>query len=330
MKKILILGSNSFAGASFIKHVRCKNNLKIFAISRSKENDYYRLPYKWGLKKNSVIFKKFDINKNYNELIKYINKIKPNYIVDFAAQGMVNQSWQNPEHWYYTNIYSKAKLHNYLCKSGYIEKFLKISTAEVYGNSSKKIIERASYNPSTPYALSHAAMDINLKLLHDNFKFPVIFARPLNFYGPGQQMFRIIPKTIYSIFKKKKLLLEGDGSSTRSFVYSDDFSDAMYKCLIKGTKGEIYHIASEEYISIKSLINKICIKLSTNFNDIVVSAPARINQDQNYFLSTKKIKKELKWSPKVSLSEGLDNTINWLSKNIEKVKNTDLIYRHKK
>ena len=92
--------------------------------------------------------------------------------------------------------------------------------------------------------------------------------------------------------KKKKLLLEGDGSSTRSFVYSDDFSDAMYKCLIKGIKGEIYHIASEEYISIKSLINKICIKLSTNFNDIVVSAPARINQDQNYFLSTKKIKKE--------------------------------------
>ena len=243
---------------------------------------------------------------------------------------MVNQSWQNPEHWYYTNIYSKAKLHNYLCKSGYIEKFLKISTAEVYGNSSKKIIERASYNPSTPYALSHAAMDINLKLLHDNFKFPVIFARPLNFYGPGQQMFRIIPKTIYSIFKKKKLLLEGDGSSTRSFVYSDDFSDAMYKCLIKGTKGEIYHIASEEYISIKSLINNICIKLSTNFNDIVVSAPARINQDQNYFLSTKKIKKELKWSPKVSLNEGLDNTINWLYKNIKKVKNTDLIYRHKK
>ena len=181
MKKILILGSNSFAGASFIKHVKDKDNLKIFAVSRSKENNYYRLPYKWISKKNSVIFKKFDINRNYNELIKYINKIKPNYIVDFAAQGMVNQSWQNPEHWYYTNVYSKAKLHNYLSKTNYIEKYLKISTAEVYGNSSKKIIERAYYNPSTPYALSHATMDMNLMLLYDNFKFPVVFARPLKF-----------------------------------------------------------------------------------------------------------------------------------------------------
>jgi|TARA_B100002003_G_scaffold102421_1_gene95165 dTDP-glucose 4,6-dehydratase len=330
MKKILILGSNSFAGATFIKYISGKDHLKIFAISRSKENDYYRLPYKWISKGNFVTFKKFDINKNYNEIIKYLNKIKPNYIVDFAAQGMVNQSWQNPEHWYYTNVYSKAKLHNYLCKSGYIEKYLKISTAEVYGNSSTKIIERAHYNPSTPYALSHATMDMNLKLLHDNFKFPVVFARPLNFYGPGQQIFRIIPKTIYAILKKKKLFLEGDGSAIRSFVYSDDFSDAMYKSLIKGRKGEIYHIASDEYISIKSLVNKICIKLSTNFNDIVVSVPARINQDQNYFLNTQKIKKKLKWFPKVSLTKGLDNTISWLSRNINKVRNSDLIYIHKK
>ena len=66
----------------------------------------------------------------------------------------------------------------------------------------------------------------------------------------------------------------------------------------RSVQGEIYHIASDEYISIKLLINKICIKLSANFNDIVVSAPARINQDQNYFLKyARKLKKKLKWSP---------------------------------
>ena len=274
-------------------------------------------------------FKQIDINKDFNKLKNYILKIKPDYVIDFVSQGMVNQSWLNPEHWYETNVVAKAKIHNFLKDCKFLKKYLRISTPEIYGNKSKNLKESFYYIPSSPYAVSHAAMDMNLKILYEKFNFPVIFLRPSNFYGPGQKLYRIIPKTIYSIIKKKKLILDGGGVAVRSFIYADDFSSAVYKCLTNGKIGEVYHVASEEYVSIKSLIVKICKKLSVDINEVVEVGPERISQDSKYILDIKKIKKELKWKPEINLDQGLDITIEWVKKNISNFKKEDLNYKHK-
>jgi len=328
VKKILILGSNSFSGSSLINFLLKKKNIEIFSASRSKENKLF-LPHKSSNNYKKVNFKQIDINKDFNKLKNYILKIKPDYVIDFVSQGMVNQSWLNPEHWYETNVVAKAKIHNFLKDCKFLKKYLRISTPEIYGNKSKNLKESFYYIPSSPYAVSHAAMDMNLKILYEKFNFPVIFLRPSNFYGPGQKLYRIIPKTIYSIIKKKKLILDGGGVAVRSFIYADDFSSAVYKCLTNGKIGEVYHVASEEYVSIKSLIVKICKKLSVDINEVVEVGPERISQDSKYILDIKKIKKELKWKPEINLDQGLDITIEWVKKNISNFKKEDLNYKHK-
>ncbi|MDC0533561.1 GDP-mannose 4,6-dehydratase [Candidatus Pelagibacter sp.] len=328
-KKILILGSNSFSGSSLINFLYKKKNLKVFSVSRSKEAKLF-LPHKYSNDYKKVNFRQIDINKDFNKLKNYIKKIKPNYIIDFVSQGMVNQSWSNPEQWYETNVVAKARMHNFLKDCKFLKKYLRISTPEIYGNKKKNLKECFDYVPSSPYAVSHAAMDMNLKILYEKFNFPVIFLRPSNFYGPGQKLYRIIPKTIYSIIKKKKLILDGGGVAVRSFIFADDFSEAVYKCLTKGKVGEVYHIASDEYVSIKSLIIKICKKLSVNIKDVVDVGPERISQDSKYVLDTKKIKNKLKWTPKINLDIGLDLTIKWVKENINNFKKDDLNYKHKK
>ena len=89
-----------------------------------------------------------------------INTEKPKYIVNFAAQGMVAQSWDSPEDWFHTNTLSTIKLFNEIRKLKFIKKFIHVSTPEVYGSVNGFVEENFNFNPSTPYAVSRASADM--------------------------------------------------------------------------------------------------------------------------------------------------------------------------
>ena len=203
-EKFLILGSNSFSGSNFINFILQKNH-KALGISRSNEIRNEFLPYKKNKNLKLFSFKKIDINKDINSLIKCIKEFKPKIIVNFIAQGMVAESWKNPEDWYLTNVVSQVNLYKKMSKFKFIKKFVHVSTPEVYGNTNKSIKENYNFNPSTPYAISRACMDTHLLKYFENYKLPVIFTRTSNVYGPGQQLYRIIPKALVCAKKKKKL-----------------------------------------------------------------------------------------------------------------------------
>ena len=144
---------------------------------------------------------------------------------------MVAESWITPHDWYLTNVVSNSKFINKICKLK-IQKYLNFSTPEVYGNTSKMISEETSFKPNTPYAISRAAQDFNLIAYYNNFNFPIIITRAANIYGPHQQIYRIIPKSIISSLINKKIPIHGNGNSTRSFIFMDDVSKILYKILI--------------------------------------------------------------------------------------------------
>ena len=116
---------------------------------------------------NNFKFYKLDINKDLNKICTLIKKQKPEYIINFAAQGMVNESWDKPEDWYNTNIVAQTKLYKIL-KGKFLKKIIHVTTPEVYGDKSSIINEEASFNPSTPYAISRMALDFHLKLYFAN------------------------------------------------------------------------------------------------------------------------------------------------------------------
>lgn len=328
MNKICVLGSNSFSGAHFVDH--CLNNeLDVIGISRSPEPSPAFLPYKANPLKKNFKFYQFDLNHQVNEIAELINRLKPEYIVNFAAQGMVGQSWEDPEHWINTNFASPVKLHDKLRCCSFIKKFVQISTPEVYGNTEGSITESTLYHPSTPYAVSKAAVDMSLMTFYKFYKFPVVFTRSANVYGPGQQLYRIIPRAILYIKLNKKIQLHGGGHSVRSFIHIRDVAKATLKIAQEGTIGEVYHISTKVYISIRELVELICKQMHVDFEKFVESADERPGKDQAYILDSSKLCKQLKWEERIGLEEGLSETINWVNNSFNELKKQPIEYIHK-
>jgi len=326
--KFLVLGSNSFSGSNFINFILKKKH-KVIGVSRSREINKAYLIYKKNKFIKNFKFKKIDLNKDINKLIKLILKFKPSIIVNYAAQGMVSQSWENPEHWYMTNVVSQSIFYKKVSKFKFIKKLIHVTTPEVYGSSLKTIKENYNFNPSTPYAISRAALDTHLYKCYLNFRLPIIFTRTSNIYGPGQQLYRIIPKAFMSFKKSIKLNLHGGGKSLRSFIFADDASEATYLISKKGKLGETYHISDNKFITIKDLTKKISIMEKLSFSKSVRIEKDRVGKDHAYKLYSKKIK-DLKWTPKINLNRGLFLTQKWIESNFNIFKNSNLNYVHKK
>ena len=192
MKKILILGSNSFAGSCFINFLLTKNQ-KVIGISRSNQSKLSK--YRDNKKIKNFTFFKLDINKDLKKIEKIISKYKFEFVIDFLGQGMVAESWNHPDHWFKTNLFSKVKLLKFLENKKYLKKYIRISTPEIYGSCKKKLTEQSKLNPSTPYALTHATIDNYLNLMYQKSNFPKVILRFSNFYGETQQLYIVIPKT---------------------------------------------------------------------------------------------------------------------------------------
>lgn len=324
MKKILIIGSNSFSGSHMCNFFLTRGYF-VIGISRSSLNNLY-LPFKSSHK--NFKFYKIDINKNNQKIVDIIKKFKPKYILNYAAQGMVNESWLSPLDWYQTNVISNIRLIEKIKKFKFIKKFLQFSTPEVYGDTKKKILETEPFNPTTPYAISRSACDYHLLRISKYFNFPVIITRTANVYGPYQQLYRIVPKTMMMIKKNKKILIHGKGLSSRSFIHITDACDAVYEILRKGNIGQTYHISTNSFITIKDLVKKI--NKLMNVKKMYSYSKDRVGKDHRYHLSSNKLKKEIKWSSNIKLQEGLLDTMKWINLNYSKLKNEKLIYEHKK
>ncbi|WP_066360785.1 GDP-mannose 4,6-dehydratase [Aliarcobacter cryaerophilus] len=327
-KKILIIGSNSFSGSNFVNN-QLNENYEVFATSRSAELNNVFLPYKKNSRLNNLHFSQLDLNKNLDELINLIKKEKISQIVNFAAQSMVGQSWDTPEHWYMTNTVSTIKFHNQLKNLDFLDKYVHISTPEVYGSCEGLIKEHRNYNPSTPYATSRAAADMSLKNFYDTYNFPVVFTRAANVFGEHQQLYRIVPKAIISFLIKEKVPLHGGGKSIRSFIHMDDVSKATNLILNYGNIGDIYHISTKQNISIKSLVEMIAKQLNIPFEENVEITEDRKGKDSAYLLDSSKLRESLNWQDTISLEEGIEKTISWVKDNLEELLKQPMNYIHK-
>ena len=327
MNNIFIIGSNSFSGASFTGYA-LEQGANIVGISRSEEANFPFLPYKWKNHDNFT-FHSLDLNQNLKEIIGLIDDLKPTHIVNFAAQSMVGESWLNPQDWFMTNVVSTINLHDNLRKCKFLKRYIHVSTPEVYGTCTGFVDEKFPFNPSTPYAVSRAAADMSLRTFYDTYSFPVVTTRAANVYGPGQQLYRIIPRTIFFILLGKKIQLHGGGVSTRSFIHMNDVSRATWNIMEQGKAGETFHISTNEVISIRELVETICVKLNVNFEDHVEIVGERAGKDAAYHLDSSKLRKEMNWKDQINLDQGLDDCILWVKENLEVLKKESYNYQHK-
>jgi dTDP-glucose 4,6-dehydratase len=327
-EKYLILGSNSFSGATFADHLAADGH-DVIATSRSDEPHDALLPYKWQKRPGRVRFRRIDLNHDLDALKSLLAAERPTHVVNFAAQSMVGESWLHPDHWMMTNVVSAVRLHDLLRNYDALERYVHVTTPEVYGSTEGWIREDAPFNPSTPYAVSRAAADMSLRTYFANYQFPVVFTRAANVYGPGQQLYRIVPRTIVAAMTGQKLRLDGGGKSVRVFIHMNDVSDATLRIARKGTPGETYHISGYELVSIRTLVEIILKRLDKSFEDCVEIGPERPGKDTAYTLDSFKLRTELGWRDTVSLQRGIDDVVAWAERFRADLSKLPIQYQHK-
>lgn len=330
-ERILVIGSNSFSGASFIAHA-LEAGAEIIGTSRSPEAHPAFLPYHWisnPALRARFRFAQLDLNHDTNRIADTVADFRPDYVVNFAAQSMVAESWLNPDHWYQTNVVANVRLHEQLRRFDFLRRYVHVSTPEVYGSCSGNVTESAPFNPSTPYAASRAACDLHLMTFFKNYRFPVIFTRAANVFGPGQQLYRIIPRTILYIHLGKRLPLHGGGHSVRSFIHIRDVAEATLRLARQGEPGQTYHLSTRVTHSIRQVVETICRKMGADFNQVADVVDDRPGKDAAYLLDSSKARSALHWNDSITFEQGVDETIAWAARHLDALRQLPFDYIHK-
>ncbi|MBI5809152.1 MAG: dTDP-glucose 4,6-dehydratase [Ignavibacteriales bacterium] len=314
MKKILVTGGAGFIGSNFINYVlNDRDDVEIVNLDK--------LTYAGNLEN----LKPVEGKKNYHfvrgditnvELVDYLfRKFDIKFVINFAAESHVDRSILGSEIFYRTNVIGTNVLLE-ASRRFEVEKFLQISTDEVYGSlgSEGLFTETTPISPNSPYSSSKAAADLMVQAFHHTYGLPIVITRCSNNYGPLQFPEKLIPLMIINALNNKKLPVYGDGLNVRDWIYVIDHNKAVELVFEKGKVGEVYNIgASREMTNIE--IVKLILKKLGKSEDLIEYVKDRPGHDRRYAIDSSKIQNELGWKPSFEFEQAMDYTIEWYLKN---------------
>ncbi len=310
MQTILVTGGAGFIGSNFVRYML--NKYPAYRIIVLDALTYA------GNRENL-----FEFEKNPRYLFYHgdigdatvVDNLMSNVdaVVNFAAETHVDRSILEAGKFIDTDIRGTFVLLEAAKKYG-IERFLHISTDEVYGS-----IENGSFKetdplmPNSPYSASKAGGDLLVRSYFKTYGLPVLITRSSNNYGPYQYPEKLIPLFVTNAIDNLPLPLYGDGKNVRDWIYVEDNCAAIDMVLHKGQLGEIYNIGGgneRENIFITNFILDYLGKPKS----LIKPVTDRPGHDRRYSVDTSKIR-ALGWEPKWSLEEGLKQTIDWYVEN---------------
>ncbi len=311
---ILVTGGCGFIGSNFVKFIlKTHSNYQI--INLDKLTYAGNLENLEDIKTNpSYHFVKGDIC-NRADVEECFKRFQIEVVINFAAESHVDRSILGPAVFIETNVAGTNILLDVSKDSG-IERFIQISTDEVYGSlgSSGRFTETTQLHPNSPYSASKAAADLLALAYYHTFQLPVIITRCSNNYGPYQFPEKLIPLMIANAIDNKPLPVYGDGLNVRDWLFVEDHCTAIDAVLQKGKVGEVYNIGGDnewKNIDIVRLLLKNLGKPET----LIKFVKDRLGHDRRYAIDAAKIERELGWKPSVTFEEGLKRTIEWYIKN---------------
>jgi len=310
MKNILVTGGAGFIGSNFINYVLGGHkdyriiNLDKLTYAGNLENlvqcednpDFY--------------FVKGDICNS--DLVRYIfEKFDIKYVINFAAESHVDRSILGSEIFYRTNVIGTNVLLEISRQFG-VEKFLQVSTDEVYGSlgTDGLFTENTPVSPNSPYSSSKAAADMMALAFYHTYGMPVVVTRCSNNYGPYQFPEKLIPLMILNSLGGRKLPVYGDGMNVRDWIFVDDHNRAIDMVFDKGRPGEVYNIgASNEMTNIE--IVKLILNYLNKPESLIEYVKDRPGHDRRYAIDSDKIRNELGWEPLFTFEDAIEKTIDW-------------------
>ena len=314
MKNILVTGGAGFIGSNFINYVLDKRddyniiNLDKLTYAGNLEN---LIPSQG---KKNYHFVKGDIVNS--ELVDFIfNKYEIKFVINFAAETHVDRSILGSEVFSRTNVIGTNVLLE-VAKKHKIERFLQVSTDEVYGSlgSEGLFTELTPIHPNSPYSASKASADMLVMAFHHTYGVPVVITRCSNNYGSYQFPEKLIPLMIINSMNKKKLPVYGDGMNIRDWIYVLDHNKAVETVFEQGKIGEVYNVGASNEIPNVEIV-KLILKHLGKSEKLIEYVKDRPGHDRRYAIDSSKINIELGWEPTYNFEKAIIQTINWYKEN---------------
>jgi dTDP-glucose 4,6-dehydratase len=312
--KLLVTGGAGFIGSNFVRLTLNDTDWDII--------NFDKLTYAGNLENLADIkdnprysFIRGDIAdaKHVEEIFKQQNF---NAVINFAAESHVDRSIQDASPFIITNIMGTQVLLNVSRKYG-IEKFVQVSTDEVYGSlnmDDPEFTEETPLAPNSPYSASKASADLLCRAYFKTYGLPVIVTRCSNNFGPYQFPEKLIPLVITNALEDKTIPVYGDGMNVRDWIHVLDHCQGLKLAIEKGVPGEIYNIGGGAQIPNIELVKKI-IEITGMSESLITYVKDRPGHDRRYAINPQKIQKELGWKLSFDFDEAVTNTVNWYIQN---------------
>jgi dTDP-glucose 4,6-dehydratase len=311
--RLLVTGGCGFIGSNFINYYFPQNKCDLlinldamyYCADEKNINDNIRSSSNYHLVKGNVC------NEDLVNLLLQEHKIT--HVIHFAAQSHVQRSFDDSLSFTQDNIAGTHQLLECCRKYNKLEKFIHVSTDEVYGESLNEVNEKHKTEqsilcPTNPYAATKAGAELIAQSYAHSYRMPIIITRGNNVYGPNQYPEKLISKFIQLLKEDKKVSIQGDGSCVRAFLHAKDTARAFECILEKGKIGEIYNIGCDEGMeySVMDIAKKLIklIKKTEKYKDWIEYIEDRPFNDQRYYISNSKVK-DLGWDIGIQLDDGL-------------------------
>jgi dTDP-glucose 4,6-dehydratase len=328
---LLITGGCGFIASNFINYYFDKNKDKLnklinldamyYCADEKNVNQKIRGDEKYKLIKGNCV--------NIDLVTNILDQYNITHVIHFAAQSHVQNSFEDSLQYTQDNIVGTHVLLECCRKYGKIERFIHVSTDEVYGESmisvdEKHKTEHSVLCPTNPYAATKAGAELIAQSYNHSFGMPIIITRGNNVYGPNQYPEKLIPKFIKLLKEDKKVTIQGDGSCVRAFLHAYDTATAFECILEKGKIGEIYNIGCDEGMEYSVIeVTKILIEMikkTKDYDQWITYIEDRPFNDQRYYISNQKLK-DLGWNITVDFINGIKQLI---------INNTKIIFKPNK
>lgn len=303
--KIGILGGGNCHALAFARHFSAAG-IDCFGIGRGEPK-----PAPLWLAPAGYRYYTAHLGGQLRRAIDVLEAEQPDIIVCIAAQGESAASFgKHAPMFYQTNCVMLVRLVEELRVRKWLKRFIQISTSELYGSVSEPADESAPIRATSPYAISKAAFDAHLEVMHRVHGFPAIVVRPSNAYCEGQQLHRIVPRAVIAALYGKRMQLQGGGRAKKSYLHTADLAAAIELIIRKGEPGTVYNVGPDDPVRISDLVAMVGTRIGVPMQSFVDQAPARLGEDSVYWIDSARVK-ALGWQPRVGMEEGLLRVINW-------------------
>lgn len=322
-KNILVTGHHGFIGSHFVKYILDKDeNIKVVGL------DNHSYAGRGGNFNRFVVLNKekfIDLNGDITDdkgVVQILKDYYINAIINFAAESHVDRSLQEADIFYKTNVEGVRNLAEQASKVG-IEKFLQVSTDEVYGPvqilHSSKEIDLVNPTKSSNYAVSKMKGELVLVEEFPNLIWNI--TRGTNNFGTHQYPEKFIPTAITHAVCGLKVPIYGDGKQIRDWLFVEDHCRGIWEVVKKGKPYEIYNMGGKNELENIDVLNYILNYLDKNYGikAETVNTLDRQDHDRRYSVDTTKIERTFNFKPsiqsKLDFFEMLGKVVDWYVKN---------------